>query len=124
LTRFYVQYGFKSLAAKSGEPTVEKKSNVATAPHPGLFDEPEPAVQPVGEVVYETVLDVSHLMRWVERISAAELTCIDTETQSLNSLQARLVGISLATEPRVVQRNWMWTWCCRTFGLGLKTPRL
>jgi DNA polymerase-1 len=99
LTRFYVQYGFKSLAAKSGEPTAEKKSNVATAPHPGLFDEPEPAVQPVGEVVYETVLDVSHLMRWVERISAAELTCIDTETQSLNSLQARLVGISLATEP-------------------------
>jgi DNA polymerase-1 len=45
---------------------------------------------------YVTVLDEAHLERWLAMISAAELTCIDTETTSLDPLTAELVGISLA----------------------------
>ncbi|MDE3009657.1 MAG: DNA polymerase I [Pseudomonadota bacterium] len=47
---------------------------------------------------YRTVLDEEQLAQWLERINAAALTCIDTETTSLDPMQAQLVGISLAVE--------------------------
>jgi len=48
---------------------------------------------------YETVLTDEALDAWVRRIEAAELTAVDTETTSLDPMQAELVGISLSTEP-------------------------
>ena len=48
---------------------------------------------------YETVLTEGQLRRWLKRIGAAELTAIDTETTSLNYMQAELVGISLCVTP-------------------------
>ncbi|MGQ9685936.1 MAG: DNA polymerase I [Thiobacillaceae bacterium] len=48
---------------------------------------------------YETVLDAATLERWLERIDAAEIVSIDTETSSLDPMQARLVGLSLSVEP-------------------------
>jgi DNA polymerase-1 len=44
---------------------------------------------------YETVLTESQLRRWLAKIETAELTAIDTETTSLNYMQAELVGLSL-----------------------------
>ncbi|MFZ5555215.1 MAG: DNA polymerase I [Pseudomonadota bacterium] len=48
---------------------------------------------------YETVLSEGQLNAWLARVDAAVLTCVDTETTSLDPLQAKLVGISLAVEP-------------------------
>jgi DNA polymerase I len=48
---------------------------------------------------YETVLDWPAFDAWLARIEAAVLTSVDTETTSLDPFAARLVGISLATEP-------------------------
>ena len=48
---------------------------------------------------YECVTDESRLDAWLEIISAAELTSFDTETTSLDQMQAELVGISLSIEP-------------------------
>ena len=47
---------------------------------------------------YETVLEAAALERWLERIDAAEIVSIDTETTSLDPMQARLVGLSLSVE--------------------------
>ena len=41
----------------------------------------------------------AELDAWLQRIGAAELTCVDTETTSLDPMAARLVGISLSVEP-------------------------
>jgi DNA polymerase-1 len=49
------------------------------------------------DVEYDTVLSESQLDAWLAKIHAAELTAVDTETNSLDPMQARLVGISLAT---------------------------
>ncbi len=58
-----------------------------------------PAPAPVGpRPEYETVLTRDQLDAWLQRIGAAELTCIDTETTSLDPIAARLVGISLSVE--------------------------
>ena len=48
---------------------------------------------------YETVQDAEALARWIASIGAAELVSVDTETTSLDPMQASLVGISLAIEP-------------------------
>jgi DNA polymerase-1 len=48
---------------------------------------------------YELITTISALDAWIEQITDAELTAIDTETTGLNTMQATLVGISLATKP-------------------------
>jgi DNA polymerase-1 len=48
---------------------------------------------------YETVLDEAMLERWIELIDKAELVCFDTETTSVDPMQARVVGLSFSTEP-------------------------
>ena len=47
---------------------------------------------------YHTVLTTKEFNHWLKKIKAAELTAIDTETTSVNYMEAELVGISLATE--------------------------
>ncbi len=48
---------------------------------------------------YETILTEARLDAWLANIIAAPLVSVDTETTSLDPLQARLVGISFAIEP-------------------------
>ena len=51
------------------------------------------------KVEYETVLDDAALDRWLEALEKAELFAFDTETTSLNYMEAELVGVSFAVEP-------------------------
>jgi DNA polymerase-1 len=67
---------------------------------PASAEAPAGSPAPV-QVHYETVLTEAQLDVWLQRIHEAELTCIDTETTSLDPMQARLVGISLAVQPAV-----------------------
>ena len=60
---------------------------------------PEVEIIPVDIVKdYETVLTEDQLSAWVERIKAADLVAVDTETTSLNYMVADLVGISIAVD--------------------------
>jgi len=67
--------------------------------------DPAPAATPAGAAAadiardYETVTDRARLAAWVARLMAAELAAVDTETDSLDALRARIVGISFAVEP-------------------------
>jgi len=49
---------------------------------------------------YETILTEAALDEWIARLEAAELFAFDTETTSLEAMDAELVGLSFATEPR------------------------
>ena len=51
------------------------------------------------EVHYDTVFTEVQLQQWLEKIEAASLTAVDTETTSLEPMHASLVGISLCVEP-------------------------
>jgi len=55
-----------------------------------------PAIDPGS---YEHVGDIEALARWIGAIRAQGYVAIDTETTSLNEMQADLVGLSLATAP-------------------------
>ena len=48
---------------------------------------------------YETVRTVEELRAWVARASEEGLVAFDTETSSLDPLQADLIGVSLAVRP-------------------------
>ena len=56
-----------------------------------------PAEAPAAE--YETVLDEAALDEWIERLGNAAAIAFDTETTSLDYMQAELVGVSFAVEP-------------------------
>ena len=56
-----------------------------------------PSEAPAAE--YETVLDEPALDAWIERLGAADAIAFDTETTSLDYMQADLVGVSFAVEP-------------------------
>ncbi|MCP5277865.1 MAG: DNA polymerase I [Thiobacillus sp.] len=67
-------------------------------------DELSPTPQvPVSDVErhYESLLDEAALDRWLAKLAAADLVCVDTETTSLDPLQARIVGMSFSLEPGV-----------------------
>ena len=48
---------------------------------------------------YETILDMAALERLIGAIAQAEIVCFDTQTTSLDPMQARIVGLSFALEP-------------------------
>ena len=58
-----------------------------------------PAAAIVTEQHYETILTEDRLQYWLKALKAAPLFAFDTETTSLNYLDARLVGLSFAIEP-------------------------
>jgi len=61
------------------------------------FGAPAPAAEKPG-TDYDLVMDEESLDEWLQRIDEAELTALDTETDSLNYMAANLVGISLSVE--------------------------
>lgn len=97
LAGFYGRYGFKTwLKELSGElPAPKAKTAAAAAEAPAA---PTPSAAPL-ERHYETVLSWEQLDAWLARLEAAPLTALDTETDSLDGMQARIVGISFAVEP-------------------------
>ena len=54
---------------------------------------------PEREVSYETVLTGEAFDRWMDRIAEAEAFAFDTETTSLDYVDARVVGVALAVAP-------------------------
>lgn len=47
---------------------------------------------------YSTILDMSEFDAWVERLKGADVFAFDTETTSVNAMEAQLVGLSFAVQ--------------------------
>ncbi|MCC5878474.1 MAG: DNA polymerase I [Idiomarina sp.] len=57
---------------------------------------------PVSDIdtsAYETILSEEAFARWLAKLEQAEVWAVDTETTSLNYMDARLVGLSFAVAP-------------------------
>jgi DNA polymerase I len=55
--------------------------------------------KPAVELNYETVFTKERFEAWLERLAGSSLFAFDTETTSLNYMQAELVGVSFAVTP-------------------------
>ncbi len=63
------------------------------------LDEAAPAAPAAAQADYATILDEERLAAWIEKLRGARLVALDTETTSLDYMEAQLVGISFAVEP-------------------------
>ena len=70
----------ENLSSKSSEEKISIKS-------PSHF---------ISKIKYDTIFDKDLLHIWLEKIKDKKYVCVDTETNSLDSMQAKIVGISIA----------------------------
>lgn len=90
----YERYEFRSWL-RDVSPT-EEPTTVALEPSSAT---PEVVLTTTALPAYSQVLDQATLDAWLERLQSAKLFAFDTETTSLNYLDARIVGISFAVLP-------------------------
>ncbi|MRU15423.1 DNA polymerase I [Roseovarius sp. A21] len=100
LLGFLAEMEFRTLSKRIAE-TLGAEAPVIPDTNPAGADPVEeapdwPAIDPEK---YERVSDMKALEAWIERIKARGYVAVDTETTSLNEMQALLVGISLSVEP-------------------------
>jgi len=93
LLDFYQRYGFRSWRQELEKSLGEAAA--ATGPAPVRS---EAASVPIARE-YETLTTWDRLDAWLLQMQAADLVALDTETDSLDGMRARIVGISFATEP-------------------------
>ncbi len=103
LLDFYQRHGFKAWRRELEESLVAVPAAAAgdaAADPPVRHDVPAPKPGNTGLArEYETVLTMDRLAAWIAALQAAELSALDTETDSLDPMRARIVGISFAVEP-------------------------
>jgi DNA polymerase-1 len=97
LLAFYDRYGFKTWKRELEAARGGTSPAAATPASTGGDAATSPAIPLARE--YETVSTWEHFDAWLQRLQQAELVAIDTETDSLDGMRARIVGISFAVEP-------------------------
>ncbi|MCW2363470.1 DNA polymerase-1 [Sphingobium xanthum] len=104
LRAFLEDQGFKALLARmaSHAPGRQTADPVAEAVVDAALDPTTPdfiPLPPINCESYETVTTLERLDAWIAQSYASGIIAIDTETDSLDSMAANLVGICLATAP-------------------------
>jgi DNA polymerase-1 len=102
LRELYTRLDFKALLrALDGPPAID--SSPSTGP---VADSASPAQGPgvpphvaAAPRLYEIVLDEKSLDRWCRILEKSELFAFDTETTSLDYMEAQIVGVSFCIEP-------------------------
>ena len=108
LAELFAAFGFRSwnkgdtAAGPAGgtvDSGVRRRFDAKRGEKTGAPDAP-PAVEPSGIARhYETVLSAESLQQWLAQLESAELVAFDTETDSLDPMNARLVGLSFSASP-------------------------
>ena len=113
LDKLYEQFGFKGMraalhknsphpsplpqAGEGADTAVFKQAEKDTGA--SRWSSGEPAAQQavfVDTRNYQCILTDAQLDTWIEKLNATELSCLDTETTSLDQMQAQIVGLSFA----------------------------
>jgi len=105
LREFLTDQGFNSLLTRlnNGVPPGGHTNKVlgATPAAPSAEAEAPTSLDlpAIDRSLYETVSDEAALDRWIEEARAEGVVAVDTETDALDAISAKLVGVSLSTGP-------------------------
>ncbi len=101
LAEFFARYEMKSWLKEVQETQGAPENQEGPAPDIGVIPAPQASLLPEGahRSGYSTIVDWAGFEVWLQKIEAAPLTALDTETTSLDPFAARIVGISLAVAP-------------------------
>ncbi|MES2887068.1 MAG: DNA polymerase I [Pseudomonadota bacterium] len=101
LLAFYTRFQFRTWERELSA-QLHRTSDLfdaAAAPQDPFPALPAALAAPVGDLRYDTVLTREALAEWVAKVRAAPLTALDTETDSLDPMRARIIGLSLSVKP-------------------------
>ncbi|WP_427912790.1 DNA polymerase I [Ramlibacter sp. MMS24-I3-19] len=111
LKAFYDRHGFKGLVRQLETHDVppelieehRSKKKVGGGPGPGrTFQEPDlSGLSRATNLQYETILAWEQLDALQQKLQAAPLVALDTETNSLDEMVAEIIGLSFSIEPGV-----------------------
>ncbi len=102
LVALFSQYEFKKwLSEVKGGANPVTQTEKAKIPNAyevtqAVQNEPTFAKVDIDRSKYETITETAALNRWLEKIQTEKCIALDTETDSLDSMSANLVGVSLA----------------------------
>ena len=100
LAEWYTRLEFRSWArdvkVQDSGSGIQDSGAAVVAEEAAAVEPAEPGAHRAG---YETILTWESFDAWLAKINAAPLTAFDTETTSLDSFAARLVGLSFAVAP-------------------------
>lgn len=117
LDALYESFGFKTLRNQLHREGGREKGEAPPANEDGVFKQatkdssatrwssstarPEPVeghrpTEFISTRHYTTITTAEQLDQWLDKLNATALVCIDTETTSLDQMQAQIVGISFA----------------------------
>ncbi|MDE3208918.1 MAG: DNA polymerase I, partial [Pseudomonadota bacterium] len=83
LDKLFQQAGFKSWIIPQVSPESSPEISLANRPHRH----------------YETITSITRLIEWIKLIEEKKYFCVDTETNSLRPMDAKIVGFSLSVIP-------------------------
>ncbi len=101
--RAIAHYGVEDVAplltAAEAAPQVEGMAPPPAILEIGAVADRAAILSPIDHARYETVTTLERLEWWIARATAQGYVCVDTETTSLDAMQAGLCGVSLALTP-------------------------
>jgi DNA polymerase-1 len=100
-TRYEFKAALKDMDSAAAEATAATPASTSSAAPtvPARIAASAPPVELHGEGHYELVTTQAQFDSWMERLRDAPLIAFDTETTSLDSMQADIVGLSLSIQP-------------------------
>ncbi|WP_233709880.1 DNA polymerase I [Pseudomaricurvus albidus] len=117
LLALYQDMEFKTWIKELSEPV--EPADAADSSDAGASVTPD-----ITETEYETLLTEESFLRWLDALKGADVFAFDTETTSLDYMQARVVGVSFAVEagkaayvpfghdyldaPEQLPEDWVW----------------
>ena len=99
LIDYFKEMEFKSWIEELESGRATQFSQQGASEEPGSAAEGATLPPGIDEVDYQLIVDEVDFLQWVEKLKAAELFAFDTETTSLNYMEARVVGVSFSIEP-------------------------
>ncbi|MEM6577772.1 MAG: DNA polymerase I [Pseudomonadota bacterium] len=99
LMGFLAEMEFRTLTKRIAQALNVEPPVIAEPPAAASPDTTAPEWPVIAPDSYERVDTMERLEAWIEKINARGYVAFDTETTSLNEMQAELVGICLAVDP-------------------------
>ncbi len=87
--------------ASSAKPAKTEAASANSDGEVGAVMDRGALLKPIDHDSYETVTTKDRLAAWIARATELGTVCVDTETTSLDPMQAKLCGVSLAVAPGV-----------------------
>lgn len=99
LAALFAEYEFKRWFSEVSSESAAEESATSAETDESNGEDDSPALSDIDKSKYETVTDKAAFENWLKKLEQAPLFAFDTETTSLDYMDAEIVGVSFSTAP-------------------------